>query len=114
MKRKLFNIASIIRLVFYLFLFLVFIIIPTSYFINNNIYGFDKIFSPTEGVTRAFSALMHGRLIDAFNFNPIFTCAIGPICIIIFFQDIYIIVLRWFRKDKRYSIIESVLLGKLK
>lgn len=112
LKKHSLTILGVIRLGFYLFLFITFIIIPTSFFIDNDIYGFDKAFSPTGGVTRAFSSIMHGKFIDAFIFNPVFTCAIAPICIIIFIQDIYIIIYRLIKKDKKYSIIEAFFIWK--
>ena len=114
MRKNILNIFAITRLFFYICFFLIFILVPTTVFIENDVYGFDnngRVFSPTTGVTRAFSSLMHGRIKDAFYFNPVFTLAIAPICLYIFFQDIYTIIKRLIFKESHYSIIESFFVG---
>jgi hypothetical protein len=107
MKKKIIDIIAIARLIFYLCFLLYFIITPTTLFTTTDVYQFNNpIMSPTAGVTRAFSSLMHGKFVNAYYFNPIFTFAIAPISLFIFFQDISIVLTRLIKKDKKYSIIE--------
>ena len=106
-KKNIINIIAIARLIFYLWFFLYFIITPTTLFTTTDVYQFNNpVMSPTAGVTRAFSSLMHFQFANAYYFNPIFTLAIAPISLFIFFQDIYIILIRLLKKEKKYSIIE--------
>ncbi len=110
---KYFKCFRFCRLIFYIILFLVFIIIPTSYFINDPVTCFFKhhygVLCPTCGVTRAFSCMMHFNYNDAFNYNPVFTVAFGPIFIFLFMQDLVNIVINLLKKDyKKYSIMEYI------
>ena len=90
-KRKLFkNIFKVLRIVFYLSLFISFIIIPTSYFESHSICIFKNLMGidcPTCGVTRAFSSLMHLKIKDAFMYNQVFTTTIFPISLIVIIDD---------------------------
>ena len=80
--------AGIICTMPFLIGFLAFMIIPTSFFIENNQICFYvrnyNLLCPSCGVTRAFSSIMHFNYVDAFNFNPIFTTSFGPIFIFLF------------------------------
>lgn len=112
-NKKWFKVLRIIRLIIYIILFLTFIIIPTSYFIDNpsNCIFRSKynIVCPTCGVTRSFSAIMHFNFKQAFIYNPVFTIAMGPIFIFLFIQDLINIVISFINKRKKYSIIEYII-----
>lgn len=110
MNKKIFNIFAILRIIFYIFLFGAFIIIPKEYFINHpascfirDHYGF---LCPCCGVTRCFSCLMHFDFVMAIKYNIVFAIGIFPICLIIFCNDIINVLIRLFSKKQKYSIIE--------
>lgn len=108
-RKRIFYLLRIARLTFYLIFFLSFIIIPTEFFLNGSvclIRNATGILCPTCGVTRAFSSIMHFNFIDAYNFNPIFTLMICPICVSVFIQDAYIIIKDIIKRKETYSIIE--------
>ena len=109
MKRNFKLILRLARLCFYLAFFLAFIIIPTETFLDASICltrNATGLLCPTCGVTRAFSSIMHFNFMDAYNFNPIFTIMICPICVSVFFQDIYIILKDLFTRKESISLIE--------
>lgn len=109
MNKNIKFILRILRLIFYITFFTAFIIIPTETFYKDSIcmiYNITGLECPTCGVTRAFSSIMHFQFKNAFNFNPIFTLMICPICVSIFFQDIFIIVSNFIKKKDSYSLIE--------
>lgn len=109
-----FKIFRILRIIFYVVFFLSFILIPTSYFIENNKICFYvrefHLLCPTCGVTRAFSNLMHLNFKEAFNYNPVFTLSFGPIFIFLFIEDLINIILNFTAKKERYSIMEYIVL----
>lgn len=109
---KWFRCLRLVRIIFYIIFFLSFIIIPTSYFINNPAFCVFKnkynLLCPTCGVTRAFSSLMHLNFKQAFCFNPVFTLSFGPIFIFLFLEDFFKITFQKFKKDYKYSIIEYI------
>lgn len=109
MNKKVKYILRIFRLIFYIVFFTAFIIIPTEEFSKGTIcliYNATSLECPTCGVTRAFSSIMHLHFIDAYKFNPIFTLMICPICVSVFFQDIFIIISNFIKKNDTYSLIE--------
>ena len=109
MKKKIKLLFRIARISFYIVFFLAFIIIPTETFLDASICltrNATGLLCPTCGVTRAFSSIMHFNFSDAYNFNPIFTIMICPICVFTFFQDIYIILKDLFTRKESYSLIE--------
>ena len=109
MKKKYKFLLRLARLCFYLVFFLAFIIIPTESFLDASICftrNATGLLCPTCGVTRAFSSIMHLNFADAYNFNPIFTIMICPICVSVFFQDIYIILRDFITRKDSYSLIE--------
>lgn len=112
-NNKWFKIIRLFRLIFYIIFFLSFLIIPTSYFINNPsicIYA-EKfhVLCPTCGVTRAFSSIMHFKYIDAFNYNSVFTLAFCPIFMYLFLDDFANIFYCLISKKERFSIMEYIL-----
>lgn len=111
-KNKWFNLFRIARVIFYLIFFLSFIIIDTSFFIKNNSICMSAnvlhVLCPTCGVTRAFSCFMHLDFKAAFSYNPIFTVAFGPIFIFLFLEDLVNIVIHFFKKINRFSIMEYI------
>lgn len=111
-KNKWFNIFRLARVIFYVAFFATFLIIPTSYFIENPAFCFFKsnynFLCPTCGVTRAFSSLMHFNFKQAYFFNPVFTISFGPIFMFLFIEDFIKITLNFFKKDYKYSIIEFI------
>ena len=113
-NKKYFKLFRILRIIFYICFFLAFIIIPTSYFIENNKICFYvrtyNFLCPTCGVTRAFSSMMHLNFSDAFNYNPVFTIAFGPIFIFLFIEDLFNIIISLVKKTNRYSIMEYIVL----
>ncbi len=109
MNKNIKFISRILRLIFYIVFFTAFIIIPTETFYRGSIcmiYNVTGLECPTCGVTRAFSSIMHFQFINAFKLNPIFTLMICPICVSVFFQDIFIIVSNFIKKKDSYSLIE--------
>lgn len=113
MKLK-FRIFSWIRIFLYLSIYIIFLVIPTTYFINNTICHFHKItgyLCPTCGVTRAFSSLLHMKLSNAFSYHPVFTILIFPILSFIAFQDTFTVLKREITKSKINSFIEAIFLG---
>ena len=113
-NNKYFKIFRVLRTIFYICFFLAFMIIPTSFFIENNQICFYvrnyNLLCPTCGVTRAFSSIMHFNYVDAFNFNPIFTTSFGPIFIFLFTEDLFNIIITLILKKERYSIMEYIVL----
>lgn len=113
LDKKWFKILRLIRLCGYIIFFLTFIIIPTTYFINNpsNCIFRSKynIICPTCGVTRAFSSIMHFNFKQAFMYNSVFTVAMGPIFIFLFIEDLVNIVISFINKRKKYSIMEYII-----
>src|SRR5690554_4237943 len=96
MKKTMKKYFPIARLIFYFIFFLFFILVLISHFQESNCFTYVHLnyLCPTCGVTRAFISLLDFNFIDAFNFNTVFTLAIGPICIFIFLQDAYCIIYR--------------------
>lgn len=113
-NNKYFKFFRLLRIIFYICFFLAFILIPTSYFVeNNNICFYVRNFGilcPTCGVTRAFSNMMHLNFSDAFKFNPVFTIAFGPIFIFLFLEDLINIIIALVKNKNRYSIMEYIVL----
>lgn len=110
-QKKFFITLRIARLTFYLIFFLTFIIIPTEVFLDGTICLIriaTGMSCPTCGVTRAFSSIMHLNIIDAFQFNPIFTIMIFPICVSVFIQDAFIIIRDFIKRKEVYSLIEYI------
>ncbi len=111
---KIFIISEIIRIIFYITFFSIFIIIPTKHFEEAKsicmIYRYTGMKCPTCGVTRAFSSLMHLNFKKAFEYHPIFTISFGPICIFIFLQDLWMIIHRHIKKNDSLSILEFTFL----
>lgn len=115
MKFKM-RIFSWIRIILYFILFVSFIIIPTSYFINNTICHFHNItgyLCPTCGVTRAFSSILHFNIINAFSYHPLFTILVFPISLFVIIQDTFSIIKREINKENIYSLLEAIFLGKV-
>lgn len=87
-------------------------LIPLAYIEAKSLcytYSHFALVCPACGITRAFSALMHGKISLAFNYNLFFTVAIMPICTLIFCQDIIIIIHNFLSLKKKTSLIEWIL-----
>ncbi len=100
------------RLIFYLTLYLSFILIPLEIIEAKSLcftYSHFHLICPACGITRAFSALMHGKFLLAYYYNEVFTLAIFPISTLIFLQDIVLIIYCLITKKTRKSIIEWLL-----
>lgn len=109
-KNKLINIFGILRILLYLGLFITFLLIPTSYFLDKPASCYFRknynILCPCCGVTRCFSFLVHFDFVSAIKYNIIFALAIYPICLCIFIEDIINIVMRIIFKKSKFSLIE--------
>lgn len=110
------RIFSWIRLLIYLSLFIIFMIIPTSYFTDKTFCHYHNItgyLCPTCGVTRAFSSLLHFNIKNAFSYHPVFTILIFPTFLFITIQDVFTIIKREIKRKKKNSFLESVFLGTI-
>lgn len=110
LNKKNYKLFCIIRIIFYISLYLTFIIIPSSEFINSDTICFSAkyydVLCPCCGVTRAFSLILHLDFEKAFNYNPIFVIAIFPIFTALFINDTVSIIRRLCKKEECYSIFE--------
>ncbi|MDD4212250.1 MAG: DUF2752 domain-containing protein, partial [Bacilli bacterium] len=101
-------------IMFYVGLYLAFIVIPIVVILEKSLcytYREFHIVCPTCGITRAFSHIMHGEFLVAFQYHPIFTCCIFPISTFLFTQDTFIIIKRMRKKTTQKSLIEFLLAG---
>ncbi len=117
LSKKMCFFLDLIRILFYLIFFGVFLLVPTSFFEKSSsiciIHQWTGFLCPTCGVTRAFSSLMHFKFKKAFHYHPIFTISFGPIFIFLFLQDLGVILYRAITKKTKLSIIEYTFLHYL-
>jgi len=106
----------IARLIFYISFLIFFSILDISQIPKSNCptYTTFNYLCPSCGVTRAFTSIMHFDFAKALDFNIVFTLAIAPICLFIFFQDAYIIIKRMITKKYHKSIFEYYITDYLK
>lgn len=108
------NIFPIIRIVFYLSLFIYFSIVSFEKISSSSLclmYEKTGIICSTCGVTRAFTLIMHGNFIDAFKYNQVFVLAIFPIFSFLFIEDTYTYIKRLIIKKYKPSLLEYIFVG---
>lgn len=114
MVKKLSRFWEIIRIIFYLMLYGAFLLIPLEVVLQGSLcftYTHFHIVCPACGITRAFSCLMHGQWVLAYEYHPLFTLCIAPICTFLFAQDTYTIITRITKKQTKRSILEFFFRG---
>lgn len=98
------------RIAAYFIFLLFFALLPIASFeeksfcVYYNLFGF---LCAGCGVTRGFCCFMHFDFAKAAEFNPVFTYAIFPISIFLMIEDSLLIILRFFKKSKRKSLLEE-------
>lgn len=116
MKNFIIKTFPYLRITLYIALITTFYVIPLEVIEKESLcttYNKTGILCFSCGITRAFSNFLHVNLIKSFSYNPIFTCAICPIFLFIFFEDTYKIVKRTFTLKKEKSLLEKILFGDL-
>lgn len=109
MKKR--NTFGLIRIVLYT---ITLVIIILASFGNLNIkcywkenYGFD---CPSCGITRASRSILTLNFKDAIGFNTYYTAVLVPLILILFFDDVFVIIKRLITKKDNFSLVE-ILLG---
>lgn len=109
MKKR--DIGALIRIVLYIVFLGTFMLLPVAHFLTGEKCSFEEAFnmiSPSCGVTRAFSAMMHGDIGASFYFNPYFTLFLGPFALFVMAQDVWTFIMRQIKKDNRLSLMDAL------
>lgn len=102
------------RIVLYLLLYGAFVLIPLEVVLQGSLcytYTHYQIVCPACGITRAFSCLMHGQWGLAYQYHPLFTLCIAPICTFLFAEDTCTILTRKEKNSTTTSILEFLFRG---
>lgn len=105
--------TAIFRIVFYIAVILVFFSIPHTLVESRSIciwYNISGLICPGCGMTRALSNFMHFDIIRAGAYNPVMAFVFAPAFVFTAIQDIFIFILRLFKKTKSLSFAEFCLL----
>ena len=109
MQKK--EIVSLIRIIFYILFIGAFMVVPVAHFLTGEACSFEQashMVSPSCGVTRSFSSLVHGDIGASFYYNPYFTLFLGPISFLVMIQDAWTFVMRRIKKDNRISLMDAL------
>lgn len=107
MKNKL----AVVRLMLYVILLAGFALLPVASAESGSICVYYRLFGalcPGCGVTRAFTNIMHFDFARAVAYNPVFTLAIAPISLLVFFEDAGVTIYRLVKKKDATSWLEYV------
>ena len=108
------EIFPILRIIFYIILFLFFSIVSFEKIQGSSLclmYEKTGIICSTCGVTRAFTLIMHGKFIEAISYNQVFVFGIFPIFTFLFLEDTYTYIKRKITKTFKPSLLEYIVVG---
>ena len=107
-------IFPIIRIIFYITLFISFSIVSFETINNSSLCGMYErtgIICSTCGVTRAFTLIMHGKFIKAIGYNQVFVFGVFPIFTFLFLEDSFCYIKRISTKKFKPSLLEYIIVG---
>lgn len=109
---------DLIRILCFLLFFGLFYLIPVQAVESGSIcllYRMTGYLCPGCGVTRGFVNFLHLNFSKAFSYNPVFTCSLFPIGILLAVQDITVVLWRTIFKKPERSMLEyawDLLMGR--
>lgn len=102
---------TVLRILIYIAMAIIFFIMPLNSVEGKSFCSWYNTFGlicPTCGFTRGFTCIMHGAFDKAFDYNQVLVFFVVPTTLFIMVQDIYTIIRRNIKKEKRMSFIEFI------
>lgn len=100
-----------IRIIIYILFFWYFIQLPIESIMTGEPCTFEKLFhalSPTCGVTRSFTLLMHGHIGEAFFYSEYFVLFLFPFSVFVMGQDTFTYLRKLITKKVYPSFLEKM------
>ena len=106
------KIGVILRIILYVAIIFSLIALKYTNFLNLKcfIYSRTGILCPTCGITRAVKSLVNFDIASSIKYNTFFTLVLLPIFLILFVQDIFVIVINLI-KNKNYKSFVDIIFG---
>ena len=111
---KTLNIIAIIRISVFLIGLAVFAVIEPEDIADISfclLYNLTGAVCPGCGSSRALNNILHLNFQRALVYNPVMTLFVFPAFVIMLLNDVYVLLYRLIKKQKKYSFIEYLFVG---